>query len=56
MPYRLIASSEGGSSFIETVEMPGYVTTDLSLRYELPLGERQLSARFGVKNVFDEEY
>ncbi|PWG63132.1 TonB-dependent siderophore receptor [Spiribacter halobius] len=68
--YRLPTRGEGswylgGGVFYEserftgaanTVEMPGYVTTDLSLRYELPLGERQLSVRFGVKNVFDEEY
>jgi len=38
------------------VEMSDYVTADVSLRYRLPLGEHQISAQFGVKNVFDEEF
>lgn len=38
------------------VEMSDYVTADVSLRYRLPLGEREVSAQLGVKNVFDEEY
>ncbi len=39
-----------------SVALDDYVTADLSLRYELPLRERSLSAQFGVKNVFDKEY
>lgn len=39
-----------------TVEMDDYITTDVGLRYRLPLGERSFSVQLGVKNVFDEEY
>ncbi|MDX1635192.1 MAG: TonB-dependent receptor [Marinobacter sp.] len=39
-----------------TVEMEDYITTDLSLRHERQLGGSLVSAQFGVKNVFDEEY
>jgi iron complex outermembrane recepter protein len=39
-----------------TVKMGDYVTADVVLGYQLPIGERSVSAQIGVRNVFDETY
>ena len=48
-----------GARFTETsntVELPDFVTVDLMGEYAFTAGDKDLRARVGLKNVFDEEY
>jgi iron complex outermembrane receptor protein len=37
-------------------ELPSFVTVDVMAEYAFAIGDRQLRARAGVKNLFDEEH